>query len=552
MCSLLEGVNRYSKSCFIVFDKNGKVLSQRFAKSVIKSAKRLTYLEAQALIDDDVKEARKHAKEEPKYPREVIRALKHMDELAKIIRKRRFKDGMIVLGLPSVELIFDETGRVIDAEPEDNAFTHTLIEMFMVEANEAAARAFSNIDVPMIRRCHPDPDQSATGSLKTFARVAGFNIPDKPGRKELQELLEKVRGKPQQFAVHMAVLKTLSKAEYSPALTGHFALASEHYTHFTSPIRRYTDFIVHRSLNAVIEAEAKLGKGKKRKPTKKAIAKVVEADPRVPPEEELRLIGRQCSTTERNSESAERGLRQYLVLELMQEKLGEDFPGTVTGVTGQGVFMQIDRYLVDGFIHVNDLPSGGDAEKKKGKGKGKQSGGKRAGGSSSGDRWALNRETGALVAQRSGKVINIGDRFIVRVSSVDLAKRQLELAIIETVHSAVESVPPEERGGGGGRGGRERDRKPERPAESGKRGKPQGKPAAAATVPPADSPAPSGEGGKKKRRRGRGGKKSEGATEAAVAAPAPARRKKVHRKGGTTKAATVIQRRGHRGKNKRK
>lgn len=412
VCSLMEGVNRFAKSCFLTFDAKGNVLEQRFAKTVIRSAKRLTYIEAQALIEDDIREARKHCKSEPKYPRELIQCVKRQDELARVIRKRRMGDGMIVLGLPAVELVFDETGRVIDAVPEDNAFTHKIIEMFMVEANEAAARAFSTIEVPMIRRVHPDPDAHDMSDLQSFARVAGYNIPAKPSRKELQTLLESVRGKPAQHAVHMAVLKTLSKAEYSPALVGHFALASQHYTHFTSPIRRYTDFVVHRSLDVMLEHLEKLKAGSK-KPSGKKLGDLLRRDERIPNEEHMKKIGQHCSGTERNSESAERELRKYLVMELLSTKLGEDFPGTVTGVTGQGIYLQIDQYLIDGFIRVADLPGG-------------------EGGKGGGDRWQLNRNTGALVAQRSGRVINIGDRFTVRVASVDLPRRQLELVIIES------------------------------------------------------------------------------------------------------------------------
>ncbi|MEM9881682.1 MAG: VacB/RNase II family 3'-5' exoribonuclease [Planctomycetota bacterium] len=409
VCSLMEGVSRYAKSCFLTYDANGNVVSHRFAKTVILSAKRLTYIEAQALIDDDLRTARKHCKSEPKYPRPLIQCLKMMNELARTIRKRRLAEGMIVLGLPSVDLVFDESGRVVDAVPEDDAYTHTIIEMFMVEANEAAARSFSALDVPMIRRVHPDPDAHDISDLKAFARVAGHNIPARPSRKELQALLDSVRGKPAQHAVHMAVLKTLSKAEYSPQLVGHFALASEHYTHFTSPIRRYPDFVVHRCLDVLLEHQRASGETRV-KPAK--LGRKLQQDHRVPNEEEMARIGRHCSATERNSESAERELRKYLVLELLSTKLGEDFPGTVTGVTGQGIYLQIDRYLIDGFIAVADLP-----------------GGKRSGG----DRWQLNRNTGALVAQRSGRTINIGDRFpVVRVASVDLARRQMELFIIES------------------------------------------------------------------------------------------------------------------------
>ncbi|MEL7087575.1 MAG: RNB domain-containing ribonuclease, partial [Planctomycetota bacterium] len=411
--SLMEGVNRFAKSCFLTFDAKGNVLDQRFAKTVIRSAKRLTYLEAQALIDDDIREARNHCKSEPKYPRELIQCVKRQDELARVIRKRRMDDGMIVLGLPSVDLVFDETGRVIDAVPEDDAFTHKIIEMFMVEANEAAARAFSGVEVPMIRRVHPDPDAHDMTDLQSFARVAGYNIPAKPSRKELQALLESVRGKPGQHAVHMAVLKTLSKAEYSPALVGHFALASQHYTHFTSPIRRYPDFVVHRSLDVMLEHLEKMKSGAKR-PSGKKLGAALRRDERIPNEEQMKKIGQHCSATERNSESAERELRKYLVMELLSTKLGEDFPGTVTGVTGQGIYLQIDRYLIDGFIRAADLP------------------GPSGNGGKGGDRWQLNRNTGALVAQRSGRVINIGDQFTVRVASVDLARRQLELVIIES------------------------------------------------------------------------------------------------------------------------
>ena len=410
VCSLQEGVDRFAKSVFIRYDAEGHVLGQRFAKTVIRSAKRLSYLEAQALIDDDIREAAKHCKGEAKYPRELIQALKLMNELSRTIRDRRFKQGMITLGLPEVELVFDDAGHVVDAQPEDDAYTHTLIEMFMVEANEAAARLFDDLKIPMIRRVHADPDAHGLKDLRTFARVAGFNIPAKPSRKELQWLLDKVRDTPAQHAVHMAVLKTLSRAEYAPTPIGHFALASEHYTHFTSPIRRYPDFIVHRSLNAVLDKQREAGlpmdqplRGK----ALKQLSRKVASDKRVPSEDELVEIGRHCSTTERNSTAAERELRKFLVLQLLSTRLGEDFNATVTGVTGQGAFLQIDAYLVDGFVKLPDLP--GDKA----------------------DRWQLNPNTGALVAQRSGRTIAIGDRFTARIANIDLPRRQMELVILD-------------------------------------------------------------------------------------------------------------------------
>ncbi|MEM6505832.1 MAG: RNB domain-containing ribonuclease, partial [Planctomycetota bacterium] len=297
-----------------------------------------------------------------------------------------------------------------DAQPEDDAYTHTLIEMFMVEANEAAARLFDDLKIPMIRRVHADPDAHGLKDLRTFARVAGYNIPAKPSRKELQWLLDKVRGTPAQHAVHMAVLKTLSRAEYAPTLIGHFALASEHYTHFTSPIRRYPDFIVHRSLNAVLDAQRAANLPMDQPLRGRAVNKLsrkVARDARVPGEDGLVEIGRHCSTTERNSTDAERELRKFLVLQLLSTRLGEDFSATVTGVTGQGTFLEIDAYLVDGFVKLSDLP--GDKA----------------------DRWKLNPNTGALAAQRSGKTIAIGDRFTVRIANIDLPRRQMELVVLD-------------------------------------------------------------------------------------------------------------------------
>ncbi|QQE13420.1 ribonuclease R [Planctomycetota bacterium] len=403
VCSLQEGVNRYAKSCFLRYDATGHVIGERFARTVIRSAKRLTYLEAQALIEDDIREAMKHTKSTPKYSRELIAAVKLMDELARVIRQRRMKQGMIVLGLPDVELVFDDSGRVVDAQPEDDAFTHTVIEMFMVEANEAAARLFNDLSVPMVRRTHPDPDTYDLGELRSFARVAGYNIPQRPDRHSLQMLLESVKGKPAQHAVHMAVLKTLNKAEYSPANIGHFALASKHYTHFTSPIRRYPDFVVHRGIDAVIDA----AEGKKvTSKNRKKIAKAVTRDARVPNEDKMVEMSRNCSHTERNSEKAERELRSYLVLELLADHLGEDYAGTVTGVTSSGIYVQIDKFVIDGFVHVNELPP-------------------------EGERWKLNANTGALVAQRSGKSITIGDQFVIRIAKVDLSRRQMDLVIVD-------------------------------------------------------------------------------------------------------------------------
>lgn len=253
VCSLQEGVARFTKTAWMTFDKNGRVLYERYASTVIRSRKRMTYLEAQGVIDGDMAAARKNAKTETPVDETLIDELRMSAKLAQILRARRLKDGMIVLSLPESELVYDDDGRVKDVEPEDDAFTHKLIEMFMVEANEAVARLFASLAIPALRRIHPEPSFHDVEELRMYARTAKIRLPETPTRKDLQALLDAVRGTESERAIHFAVLRSMAKAVYAPALIGHFALASEHYLHFTSPIRRYPDLVTHRMLEAWTE-----------------------------------------------------------------------------------------------------------------------------------------------------------------------------------------------------------------------------------------------------------------------------------------------------------
>jgi ribonuclease R len=423
ICSLQEGVYRFCKSAFMTYDADGKCRSEGVANTLIKSAKRLTYLEAQALIDGNIEEARKHAKTPPKYTDQLLETLRDMNACAKAIQRRRKRDGMISLELPDANLIYDETGRVVDAEPEDDAFTHTLIEMFMVEANEVVARLFERYQVPLLRRVHPEPVPGNVEDMRKTAMVAGFRIPKSPSREELQTLLDGTRGTPAARAVHMAVLRTLTKAEYSPLLIGHFALASKAYAHFTSPIRRYADLTVHRCTAEYLRRTSNGTHRPSSEEDRKSFGRSLRDSKMCETQDALVELGRHATMREANAAEAEESLKKFLVLQLLADKLGETFPGAITGVNNRGVFVQIDKFLIDGFIKKEDLP--GDVTR-----------------DNQIPMWRMDQRSGALVDARSGRSFNTGDSVVVKIAAVDLAKRTLDLVLDDPASRAAGKKKP--------------------------------------------------------------------------------------------------------------
>ncbi|MCL2646558.1 MAG: VacB/RNase II family 3'-5' exoribonuclease [Phycisphaerales bacterium] len=429
VCSLQEDQPRVCKSAFIRYDADGRVVGTRFANTLIQSKKRLTYKQAQAIIDDAKGEGQPYSKgllESPPNPNvpvvseAVRRLLVLMDRLARVIRQRRLAEGMIVLDLPEVELIINEEGHVVDALPEDDAFTHKIIEMFMVEANEAVARWLTKANLPVLRRIHPDPDAINTEQVRQFMMVAGRKVPKVLDRKALQSILDSVRGTPMAYAVHLAVLKTMTSAEYSPQPIGHYALASDNYAHFTSPIRRYADLVIHRAFDAVLARRKEARRVKRSRAVELRVqeAELSRGEPgnrrgaglmpetlgMTPDYATLVNLGKHLSFTERRSSDAERELRQVKVLQLLAEHVGDVIDGVVTGVTNFGVFVQSTRFLIEGMIRVADLPD---------------------------DFWQFDERSGSLRGQRTGRRIALGDRTRVQIVHVNISSRQLDLRLLE-------------------------------------------------------------------------------------------------------------------------
>jgi len=373
VCSLQEGQRRFVKSAFITYDSKGEPLSAELANCAITSAKRLTYEEAQDICDGKTKG----------FPKKVVALVQAMERLARIIEKRRERRGMLHLDLPEIELDLDDGGAVTGTRPADTSYTHKIIEMFMVEANEAVARTLTAAELPVIRRIHPDPGAEAFEQLGEFVRACGCKLPPNPSRADLQRLVDDVRGKPESYAINLAMLRSFEKATYSPEEVGHFALASSNYCHFTSPIRRYPDLEVHRMVDRYIEG-----------------ARDVD-------EKEVKALAEKAdflSSRERTAAAAEMEVRLVLVLQHLKTRMGEDFEGVVTGVAEMGLFVQLGQFMVDGLVRLQNL---GD------------------------DWWEIDARRGRVRGDVSGRVYKLGQKVKVRIASVDVALRQMDLAIVE-------------------------------------------------------------------------------------------------------------------------
>jgi ribonuclease R len=391
ICSLQPGQRRFAKSVYITYDKKGNLLARNCANSVIESKARLTYEQAEMILRGKA----------AGFAGEVVALLKDMELLSHAIEKRRTKNGMLHLDLPETELIFDEEGRVIDAKPADDSYPHTIIEMFMVEANEAVASLLDRFGVPFMRRIHPEPEPGSLKNVGRFIKMCGLRVPRRLDRPAIQDLLKSVRGKSCSYAINMHILRSLQRAEYAPLHIGHFALASTHYCHFTSPIRRYADLMVHRLIQCYLEHRLNMI----------GLEEVL-------PEGELLEIGKHITFTEQHATEAERELRTVLILEMLSEHIGDELDCVVSGLTNFGVFVQCVKYGIEALIPPGDLGL---------------------------DEWKYDDRAQAVVGRYSGKSVHLGESMRVRIVSVSLAARQLEVTPVKPLVSSRPQSPGKER-----------------------------------------------------------------------------------------------------------
>ncbi|MEK7789890.1 MAG: ribonuclease R [Planctomycetota bacterium] len=372
LCSLKEGEDRLTKSVFMTIDSKGHLLKSEIRHSVINVSKRLTYNQATAILN---KEMTSHISDN------VAELLKNTAHLAQLLFTNRLERGALELDIPEVSIKLDENGRVKNVEKVERDISHKLIEEFMLLANETVATFMHEKEMPLLCRVHPEPDEEDMREFANFARGLEHTKIDPFKSKQLQGFLDKVRGKPEAYTINLVLLKSMKQAVYKAEGGGHFALAMDHYTHFTSPIRRYPDMIVHRILDQYFS-------GKLSSPQVKGAWANCLPD-----------WAAHCSMTERRADDAEREITKLKLLRFFEDRIGAILDGVITGVQEYGFFVQLDKYLVEGLVHIRTL---------------------------SDDIYRVDKKNMALVGTRSKKMYKIGAVVKVKIYKIDLLKREMD------------------------------------------------------------------------------------------------------------------------------
>jgi ribonuclease R len=389
LCSLNPRVDRLVQSCLMEIDRGGDVVRYELHDGVIHSNARMTYTDVNAILTDrdpDVT-ARYH---------DLVPMFETMRELFEILNKRRHRRGSIDFDLKEPEIVLDDEGLVEEIIALERNVAHRLIEEFMLVANETVAQHLDDNQVPTVYRIHEDPDPLKVEQFEEFIGTLGYSLgaaPDAVRPRHFQKLVERMRGTPEEKAIAFLMLRTMQKARYDASNLGHFGLAAASYTHFTSPIRRYPDLIVHRSLR-----ESRQG--------------AMGDDRREQLIEDLPEMARHTSERERRADEAERELIQWKKVRFMADKVGDEFEGYITGVTAFGLYIELVEHFVEGMVHVSTMAD---------------------------DYYRFVDRAHILRGENTGKVYRLGDRVSVQVVKVDMERRQIDLGLVEILERVRES-----------------------------------------------------------------------------------------------------------------
>ena len=384
LASLQPDRVRYCMTAMIEFDPNGVPIGTELHRGAIKSAHRFNYME----IDDYLANDKPWKK---KLSPSVFKLVRDMHTLAMILRKRRLDRGAIELTLPDIKIDLDENGRVSGAHVEEHTESHQMIEEFMLAANEAVAQALVDRELYFIRRIHESPSSAKLKELTKFMQQIGIECESLESRFEIKRIAQLANDLPEGKAIHFSILRSMQKAVYSPKELGHYALASDAYCHFTSPIRRYPDLVIHRMIGDIIDGK---------KPDSNF--------------ERLSGLGNHCSRLEQRAENAERELKKLKLLNYFSDRIGEEMEAVVTGVEPFGLFAQGVEIPVEGLVPISNLPD---------------------------DHYRFDRAGRTLTGYHSPNEFRLGDLVSVRVARVDANRRQLEFQLIENLRTGGKRRP---------------------------------------------------------------------------------------------------------------
>ena len=389
LCSLKPRVDRLVQSCLMEVNRNGDVLRVEFHDGVINSDERMTYTDVNAILT--ARDAATRARYEPLLP-----LFDRMHDLFGILNGRRRRRGSVDFDLPQAEVLMDESGRIENIIVAERNVAHRIIEEFMLLANETVADYLDDRGGPGLYRIHEEPDLLKVEQFEEFISGFGHSLgaPLNALRpRHFQRLIEKITGSPEERPVAFLMLKTMQKARYAPENAGHFGLAASSYTHFTSPIRRYPDLVVHRLLRAHRHGR-------------------IDETRREEIVEELPEVARHTSERERRADDAERELLQWRKVRFMADKVGDEFDGYITGVAAFGLFIELVEHFVEGLVHISSMAD---------------------------DYYRYLESSHTLHGENTHKVYRLGDKVRVQLIRVDLERRQIDLGLTEILDALRES-----------------------------------------------------------------------------------------------------------------
>jgi ribonuclease R len=381
LCSLVPEQDRLTYSVILTMDSDVNVLDYDIRETVIQSRYRLTYSEAQSIIQG-APESDEH--------KELSWEIQILRRMAKLLRRRRFERGSLDFDLPEAIVELDDEGFPIDIQESVRLDSMRLIEEFMLLANQTVTHHADRLGVPFLYRIHDRPAPEALERVRVFLAAMGYALPQSDGDldpRQFARIIEEARGRPEEELVNTVILRSMKRARYSATNAGHFGLAADHYTHFTSPIRRYPDLVVHRLLKRIQAGE-----------------RWNEEDARERLVGRLETIADHSSTRERIAAEAERDSIDLKKVEFMERHLGDEFNGKISGVTSFGVFVRLDEYFVEGLIHMHELDD---------------------------DYYEFHEDKYALIGRNTGRRYRLADPMRVRVARADKASRQIDFELLD-------------------------------------------------------------------------------------------------------------------------